>query len=245
MHSRYSKGVFSLVLAASAFAAQPLPTNVSSANPKTPGMAAPNILSVELIETPVAQGSNALENPSALVTFYGYDDNGTMVPTAAGSRVEATKTEPDKNTYLILKGQKGADPHYDYGTHFLFQGHELGLSSSDVHGYITRINLDADVTHRVTLMADQDLNGQPLPNIDGSTWYPLSQKLLFTVEGSLSGGALQATLDVPSKVERLDGILGQGGYDGIQADQEGNLIIVEDVGGTTVNHGKAPNSYVY
>jgi len=80
----------------------------------------------------VAQGSNALENPSPLITFYGYDNNGTMVPTTAGSRVEATKTEPDKNTYLVLRGQKGADPLYNYGSHFLFQGHELGLSSSQV-----------------------------------------------------------------------------------------------------------------
>jgi hypothetical protein len=244
MQLRYSVRALPLLLAAGAFAAD-IPNNVPLANPKVPGMAAPNILSPELIEAPVAQGSNALENPSALVTFYGYDNNGTMVPTAAGSRVEATKTEPDKNTYLILKGQKGADPQYDYGTHFLFQGHELGLTTASVHGYITRINLDADGAHRVTLMADQDVNGQPLPNIDGSTWYPFSQHLLFTSEGSLGGGVWQATLDVPSKVEALTGILGQGGYEGIQADPRGNLIIVEDVGGTTVNHGKAPNSYVY
>ena len=170
----------------------------------------------------MAQGSNALENPSALVTFYGYDNNGTMVPTVADSREEATKTEPDKNTYLVLKGQKGADLHYNYGTHFLFQGHELGLSSANVHGVITRINLDADGAHRVTLMADGDYpNGQPLPNIDGSTWYPFSQRLLFTTEGSLGGGVLQATLDVPSKVETLYGIMGQGGYEGIQADPQG------------------------
>jgi hypothetical protein len=244
MQIHYSARVLPLLLAVGAFAAD-VPTSVPSANPRVTGMASPNILSPELIETIVAQGSNALENPNALVTFYGYDNNGTMVPTVAGSRVEATKTEPDKNTYLILRGQKGADSGYDYGTHFLFQGHELGLSSGQVHGYITRVNLDADGAHRVTLMADQDASAQPLPNIDGSTWYPFSQRLLFTVEGSANGGALQATLDFPSQVERLDGILGQGGYEGIQADPKGNLLIVEDVGGTTVNHGKAPNSYVY
>ena len=43
-----------------------------------------------------------------------------------GHNVEATKSEPDKNTYLVVKGQHGADPKYDYGTHFLYQGHELG-----------------------------------------------------------------------------------------------------------------------
>jgi len=234
--------------AVSVFAAQPLPTDVPSANHKIAGVATPNALSPELIEVPVAQGSNALENPSSRITFYGYDNNGTMLPTTAGSRVEATKTEPDKNTYLVVKGQKGADPQYDYGTHFLFQGHELGLTSSDVNGYITRINLDADGAHRVTLMATTDASGTPLPNFDGSTWYPFSQRLLFTSEGSLGGGVWQATLDVPSKVEALTGIIGQGGYEGIQADPQGRLIIVEDVGGpvgSVNNFAKRPNSYVY
>ena len=249
MQIRYSAYVLPFFLAAGAFAADPLPSNVPTANDRIPGMAAPNVLSPELLETIVAQGSNALENPSALVTFYGYDNNngGNMVPIAPGLKTEATKTEPDKNTYLVLRGQKGADPLYDYGTHFLFQGHELGLTgaTADVHGYITRINLDADGKHRVTLMADQDSNGAALPNIDGSTWYPFSQRLLFTSEGSLGGGVWQATLDVPSKVEALTGILGQGGFEGIQADPQGRLYIVEDVGGATVNHGKAPNSYLY
>jgi len=248
MQLRYSARVLPFLLAAAAFAADHLPTNVPSANHRTAGMAAPNNLSPELFESIVAQGSNALENPSALVTFYGYDNNGPMIPTTAGSRAEATKTEPDKNTYLILKGQTGADPLYDYGTHFLFQGHELGLAGNNVHGYITRINLDADAAHRITLMADQDVNGQPLPNIDGSTWHPFSQRLLFTSEGSLGGGVWQATLDVPSKIESLTGIIGQGGYEGIQSDSQGRLIIVEDVGGpagSVNNFAKRPNSYIY
>ena len=247
MRIHYSVRVLPFLLAAGAFAGDTLPTNVPSANDRITGMAAPNVLSPELIETVVSQGSNALENPSALDPFYGYDNNGPMVPTGPGSKTEATKTEPDKNTYLVLKGQKGADPLYNYGTHFLFQGHELGLTSlaADVHGYITRINLDADGKHRVTLMADRDSNGGALPNIDGSTWYPFSQRLLFTAEGSLGGGVWQATLDVPSKVEALTGIIGQGGFEGIQADPQGRLYIIEDVGGTTVNHGKAPNSYIY
>jgi hypothetical protein len=248
MRLRYTNYSLMLLLVAKAFAADLLPTNVPSANHKIPGMAAPNSLSPELIETIVAQGSDALENPTPLIAFYGYDNNGPMIPTTAGSRVEATKTEPDKNTYLVLKGQKGADPLYNYGTHFLFQGHELGITSVQVNGYITRVNLDADGAHRVTLMAATDVNGAPLPNIDGSTWYPFSQRLLFTSEGSLGGGLWQATLDVPSKVEALTGIIGQGGYEGIQADPQGRLIIVEDIGGAVgaVNtFAKRPNSYVY
>ena len=87
-------------------------TSVSSANPKAAGVSAPNVLSPELIATIVAQGSNQLENPSDLSSFYGYDNGGPLVPApgdlpSAVHKVEATKTEPDKNTYLILENQKG------------------------------------------------------------------------------------------------------------------------------------------
>jgi hypothetical protein len=246
MQLRFTHYVLPVLLSVRAFAADPVPTHVPSANPKVAGLAAPNILSPELIETVVAQGSNKLENPSDVFKYYGYNDNGTMVPAVAGSRVEARKTEPDKNVYLILKNQQGPDPLYDYGTHFLFQGHENSVNGTPAtNSYLTRINLDADGAHQVTLMAYQDANGAPLPNFDGITWYPFSQRLLLTSEGSLGGGVWQATLGVPSKVEPLTGILGQGGYEGIQADPQGRLIIVEDVGGTTSSFAKRPNSYVY
>ena len=229
-----------------AFAADP--TSVPSANPKAPGMVKPDILSRELIETAVAQGSMAVENPSSLVGFYGYDNDGPMIPAPgdvpnAAHKVEASKTEPDKNTYLILPKQKGADSNYNYGSHFLFQGHETGQI-----GYITRINLDADGAHRVTLMADHDLNNLPLPVFDGSTWYPFSQHLLFTAENGANGGVWQATLDVPSTVEDISGVLERGGYEGIQADRRGNLVIVEDSGGkagTQNPNAKQPNSFIY
>src|ERR671935_2252961 len=163
-----------------------------------------------------------------------------MVP-AGSFTSEAHKTEPDKNTYLVFKdGLRGADPNYDYGTHFLFQGHEAGAP-----GYLTRINLDADAAHRVTLLATADVNGTPLPTFDGSTWDPWAQRLLFTAEGANGGGVWQATLDVPSQVEALTGIIGQGGYEGIQNDSAGNLWIVEDSGGTTVGHARQPNSFIY
>ena len=227
-------------------------THVPAANPRAANTPVPNVLSPELTAVAVAQGSIRLENPSDLTSFYGYDNDGPLVPSAGDlpsvtppHKVEATKTEPDKNTYLVLRHQKGADANYDYGTHFLFQGHELG---ADGKGYITRINLDADGAHRVTLMATKDVNGNPLPTIDGSTWYPFSERLLFTTESGGNASVLQATLDVPSSVEDISGILGRGGYEGIQADPSGRLIIVEDVGGKsgTVNsHAKQPNSFVY
>lgn len=231
-------------------------TGVPSANTKAPGFASPNVLSPELTEAPVAQGSFPLENPQkvtlsdgSVVTaaFYGYDGNGPMVPApgdlpSATHSVEATKTEPDKNTYLVLYGQKGADPSYDYGTHFLFQGHELGSP-----GYITRINLDADGAHRVTVMAATDATGAALANIDGSTWDPFAQRLIFTTENA-NGPEYQATLTLPSLVEDISGAIGRGGYEGVQNDSDGNLWIVEDVGGAAPSatpHAKVPNSFVY
>src|SRR5215468_3733883 len=87
------------------------PTNVPNAQPKSPGVAVPNALSPELIETIAAQGSNPLENPadvdlgggaSVKITHYGYYGDGTMLPVIP-SLAEATKSEPDKNTYLVLQ----------------------------------------------------------------------------------------------------------------------------------------------
>ncbi len=217
-------------------------SGVPNAATKTPGIAVPNAYTPELQAIAVAQGSNALENGTPAVPYYGYDGDGPMLP-AAGSTAEATKTEPDKNTYLVLDGQQGADPSYDYGTHFLFQGHEGGSP-----GYITRVNLDADAAHRVTLLATTDTTDASLPDFDGSTWDPFARRLLFTSEGSLGGGVWQATLDLPSTVTPLAGILGQGGFEGIQNDSFGNVYVVEDAGGPTGTlnpHAKQPNSFLY
>src|SRR5215471_14830438 len=88
-------------------------TNVPNANPKVVGVSSPNVLSPELIETIVGQGSMKLENTSTLTSYYGYDNDVTSAPgfprmlPALGSNLEATKTEPDKNTYLVLDSQNG------------------------------------------------------------------------------------------------------------------------------------------
>ena len=81
----------------------------------------------------VAQGSTKVENPSAAISYYGYDNDmlnsagqPVMVPRPRPA-TEAHKTEPDKNTYLVFdRACTGADPTYDYGKSFLFQGHETG-----------------------------------------------------------------------------------------------------------------------
>jgi hypothetical protein len=228
-----------------------------NANPKIAGVSSPNVLYPELVEIAASQGSTPVENPAmvtlvdgstVLIDHYGYLGDGPMLPTAgdvqtATHHVEASKTEPDKNTYLVLDRQKGTDPAYDYGHHFLFQGHELGNAGS-----ITRINLDADAAHRVTVMASHDSLGNPLPSIDGSTWDPWARRLLFTTESGANASVLAATLSFPSVVEDVTGALGRGGYEGIQNDGNGNLWIVEDVGGKvgdTLKHAKQPNSFLY
>jgi hypothetical protein len=241
---RIGMGLAALVVGSAATAQEP------AAVPKVTGNAAPNALANGLIESPVAQGSQPLENGTATLAFYGYNGNGPQVPAPGDVQtkvpphnVEANKTEPDKNTYLVLDHQGGPDPDYDYGTHFLFQGHEAGLQ-----GYITRVNLDADGAHRVTLFASEDSLGTPLPVFDGSTWDPWAQRLLFTAERGNVGGVWQSTLEFPPTVEDISGVLGRGGYEGIQNDSDGNLWIAEDVSGAkgTVNsHARQPNSFIY
>jgi hypothetical protein len=166
-------------------------TDVAAANPKTVGFNAPNILSPELQEVVWAQGSYKLDGGTPAFPYYGYNGNGPHMP-PFNSNVEATKTEPDKNTYLVFnQGLSGPGSNYDYGSHFVYQGHENGVpvalpgapAGTTVNGsYITRINLDADGAHRVTLLASQTDAGAPLQRIDGSGWDPFAEKPLFTTE---------------------------------------------------------------
>jgi hypothetical protein len=216
------------------------------AQPDVRGIAKPNALSPELREYPVAQGSQPLENPDGVFGYYGYNANGTLVPDptvvqAPGNNVEASKTEPDKNTYLVLHGLHGADPNYDYGTHFLYQGHETGAG-----GMITRINLDADPSHRITLIADKLTGGATVPTIDGSTWDPWAKKLLFTTESPNNASVMQSGPDIGSTAQDISFAVGRGGYEGIQNDSAGNLWIAEDIGGTTVpTAARNPNSFLF
>ena len=157
--------------------------------------------------------------------------------------MEATKTEPDKNTYLVLHGQNGADHGYDYGTHFVFQGHEGGTP-----GFLSRINLDADGAHRVTLMASKDTNGDPLPDYRRLHMGPVRRRLLFTAESGSGAGVWQATLRLPVQGGDIYGVFGPRGYEGVQADSDGDIWLVEDSGGAfgTANpNAKQPNSFVY
>ena len=235
-------GVAGAALVAAALAAPAVATasgpswpggSVSHANPRT-GIQN-NVLAPGLSQTSVAWGALPLTNPdsAAGVTHYGY------VTTTGGPLTqdphEAYKTEPDKNVYLSFGGR-----------HFLYQGHEGGP-----RGYVTRIDLDeADPAKRVSLVADSDANGNPLPTFDGITWDPFSKQLLLTAEAKApKGGVWGVSLDgtgapTTGKAVALPG-LGSGGYEGVQNDSDGNVWLVEDIGGAAASGGKKPNSYVY
>ncbi len=246
----------SLIAIAAAPAAAADFTPVPSPVAKVEGTASANVLGAGLIEVPVAIGYLPVENVSGAFPFYGFAGDGSMIPAYGAVQqknvlIEATKTEPDKNTYLVLTGAAGPTAGYDYGTHFLFQGHENGpLDASGKNlGHLTRVNLDADVAHRVTLMAEKDVNGAPIPTIDGSTWDPFAKRLLLTAEMSdPDGGVWQASLDFPSKVEPLPGVFGHGSYEGVQIDKNGTVWLVEDDDdkkGAENPHSKQPFSFVY
>jgi hypothetical protein len=228
-------------------------TNVPSANTKSTGYAPANMLSAGLQQIDVAQGATKVENPMDGISYYGYDDDvlneqgqPVMIPVGPTTLKEAHKTEPDKNTYLEFKrGLAGADPNYDYGTHFLFQGHES--AAAGFPGPITRINLDADGAHRVTVLATKDSTGALIRTIDGSTWDPFARRLLFTTENA-AAPTYSATPNYPSVVTDISGALGRGGYEGIQNDSDGNLWIAEDIGGGNKVGGagaRLPNSFLF
>src|SRR5215467_14141535 len=85
----------------------------------------------------IVTGNDPLENPLGVFIKFGLLSSGT-------------RTEPDQNTYLVLdQNPGGPTAGFDYGRHFLFQGHENGCCDA----YITRVNLDVtDAAHHITLL---------------------------------------------------------------------------------------------
>ncbi|MDQ1724686.1 MAG: hypothetical protein QOG52_1714 [Frankiaceae bacterium] len=197
-----------------------------------------NRLATGLAENPVAWGALPLTNPDTTggITNYGYNTSN-LGPLTQNAH-EAFKTEPDKNAYLVMGGH-----------HYVYQGHE-----GAPRGYVTRIDLDqATPAQKVSLIADKDAAGNPLPSFDGITWNPFTHQLLLTAEAKYPAGGvwavtLDANGDATTGVAVRVAALGAGGYEGIQNDSEGNIWLVEDVGGAAAGanlKGKVPNSYVY
>src|SRR5262245_35052769 len=213
---------------------------VPAANPVA---IADNVYLPEFAPALVVEGLDLLENSSGVITKFGNLSTGG-------------RTEPDENTYLILDHNPGGPTEgYDYGRHFLFQGHE---NSGDL-AYVTRINLDvASPDHRITLLTPVGADGLTHFNsIDGSCWNPFSGTMLFTQEaGNLIGTGIGGVIEMSSDFDpntgggaglrTLYGSMGRGGFEGIHPDDQANVWLVEDVGGTTVmNNGRNPNSFVY
>jgi hypothetical protein len=207
-----------------------------------------NVVSPGFKLVQIAQGTDKLENPSGIITNFGLLNDG------ATQKFEPTRTEADENLYVVFDHNLGGPtPGFDYGRHYLFQGHENVVP----FGYVTRINLDVtDPAHRITLLTPVGANGQTgFGSVDGSTWNPFTRTLLFTQERGNGGAPIEITPDWPSQVRTLEGFLGKGGFEGIHPDNRGNIILIEDVGGPSTNidpnnpnspkTARQPNSFVY
>jgi len=161
----------SLVLAVSS--SNKIDSEVPSANPRVGHPS--NIIAPGFALQKIAQGSDPLENPSGIITNFGFLNDSPP------QTIERTRTEPDENTYLVLDHNPGGPTAgYDYGRHFLYQGHENAADFA----YITRINLDVtDPAHRITLLTPVGNDGKThFGSIDGSTWDPFTGTLLFRSE---------------------------------------------------------------
>jgi hypothetical protein len=218
----------------------PFVNGVPNANPAEG--APPDVISTDFSADAVATGSDPLENPSGVITNFG-------------KLADGTNTEPDENLYIVNDGRvKGPTPKYNYGHHFLYQGHEAGGNLA----YVTRINLDvSDPAHRITLLTPVGGDGLTHFNsIDGSAWNPFTKTFLFTQEGSGStGGVVEVSTDFPATVKTRYGSIGRCGFEGVHTDNKGRIYFVEDTGGKLVSidpndvngpkYAKQPNSYIY
>jgi len=203
-------GAAALVLAAVAFAQ--IVGGVPNANPRTGSPA--DVLANGFKLQRVAIGVDQLENPAGIFRRYGYLDDATLQTDG-----QPTKTEPDQNTYLATsRNLGGPTAGYDYGRHFLIQGHEVFTPSGQNfnRAYFTRINLDVrDAEHRVTLLNPlaSDATDSGVRSIDGSTYDPFTGQLLFTAEagnlGGVWGQSLRWSGTTAPPVKSYDGSMGK------------------------------------
>src|SRR5215510_12902680 len=142
---------------------------VADAVTPTPGVAQPSLIDPDFAVRFVVRGTDPIENPSGVITTFGKLANGAH-------------TEPDQNTFIVFaKSPGGPTPGYNYGHRFLYQGHENGGELA----FLTRINLDlSGPSHHSTLLTPVNpMTGLTHFNrIDGSTYDPFTNSLLFTEE---------------------------------------------------------------
>src|SRR5262249_32650336 len=130
-----------VLFGAAAIAIAQISSGVPNAQPRegTP----PNIFANGYTATPVAKGSDALENAIGQYARYGYVSDKGIGSDAPTSGLD-TKPEPDQNTYIVTtRNPGGPTKHFDYGRHFLIQGHEIfgGNNNNIDKAYLTRVNL--------------------------------------------------------------------------------------------------------
>ena len=242
------------VLVAAAVAVAQIVSGVPNAQPRSGSPA--NVVANGFKLQRVVNGNDNLENPAGIFARYGYLDDSTLQ--ADG---QPTKTEPDQNTYLVTsRNPGGPTAGYDYGHRFLIQGHEVFTPSGATYNraYFTRINLDVkDPAHRITLLNPlaSDATDSGVRSIDGSTYDPFTGQLLFTAEAGNLGGVFGQSLKwsgaTAPPVKNYDGSMGKAGYEGVHNDKLGNLMLVEDTGGSNVTDNgaatvvKQPNSFVF
>jgi uncharacterized protein DUF839 len=203
----------------------PIEVGVANANLEAGNLPSATLIDRDFVTELVATGTDPLENPSGVITHFGLPSNGTP-------------TEPDQNTYVKLEKNLVCNG-VDYGRNFLFQGHENAGNLA----YVTRINLDRkrDDGRRITLLTPVGADGLTHFNaIDGSTFNPFSNTLLFTQETSATvngavngtGRVIQISMDCQARINTLEAFLGLGAFEGIHPDDAGNIYIVEDASGT-------------
>jgi len=231
----------------------PIEVGAAKANVEAGDQPSATIIDRDFVTELVATGTDRLENPSGVIVQFGLLSSGV-------------NTAPDENTYLKLERPLVCNG-VDYGRNFLFQGHENGGNLA----YVTRINLDRkrDDARRITLLTPVGPDGLTHLNaIDGSTFNPFTNTLLFTEETSANvngaingtGSVLQISMDCQSSLTRLDPFFGRGSFEGIHPDDQGNVYVVEDAGGlrpggaavapetgrlVPLNAAAQPNSFVY
>ena len=202
------------------------------ANTKTPGVTAPNTLAPQLVEIAVAQGSIRLENPRDGVGYYGYDSvngNPPLVPVPPATD-EAHKTEPDKNTYLRLARPDGPGRRLRLRHPLPVPGPRERRARLRDPGQPGRRrgppgHADGDPGHARTSRCRTSTAPPGTPSPSGSS------SPRRTAATAACGRAVRPTPRT-RRLKDISGALGRGGFEGIQVASDGNLWLVEDVGGT-------------
>ena len=231
----------------------PIEVGVAKANVEAGNQPSATLIDRDFVTELVATGTERLENPSGVITQFGLLSSGV-------------NTEPDQNTYVKLEKNLVCSG-VDYGRTFLFQGHENAGNLA----YVTRINLDRKRgdARRITLLTPVGADGLTHFNaLDGSTFNPFTNTLLFTEETSANvngaingtGSVIQISMDCLSSLTKLDPFFGLGSFEGIHPDDAGNIYLIEDASGTRpggaarapetgrlvpLRAAAQPNSFVY